>query len=110
VDKRGCQPRECFRDGADRVAARCYLLLDHGGNGSAAPETSTIPIVFAIVSDPSGFIAGQSHPGGNITGFTNIEAPMGGKWLSLLGDRARPQTRPRSCSIPKPRPPAENIS
>jgi putative tryptophan/tyrosine transport system substrate-binding protein len=48
--------------------------------------TSTIPIVFAIVSDPvgSGFVAGLPRPGGNITGFTNIEAATGGKWLSLL--------------------------
>jgi putative tryptophan/tyrosine transport system substrate-binding protein len=40
-------------------------------------ETSTIPIVFAIVSDPSGFVASLAHPGGNVTGFTNIEAAMG---------------------------------
>jgi putative ABC transport system substrate-binding protein len=44
--------------------------------------------VFAIVSDPSGFIASQSRPGGNITGFTNIEAAMGGKWLGLLKEIA----------------------
>ena len=42
-------------------------------------ETSTIPIVFAIVSDPvgSGFVAGLPRPGGNITGFTNVEAATG---------------------------------
>jgi hypothetical protein len=51
-------------------------------------ETSTIPIVFAIVSDPSGFVASLARPGGNITGFTNIEAAMGGKWLSLLKEIA----------------------
>jgi putative tryptophan/tyrosine transport system substrate-binding protein len=35
-------------------------------------ETRTIPIVFAVVSDPigSGFGASLAHPGGNITGFT----------------------------------------
>ena len=43
----------------------------------------TIPIVFAQVSDPmgSGFVAGIARPGGNITGFQNFEATMGGKWL-----------------------------
>jgi putative ABC transport system substrate-binding protein len=51
-------------------------------------ETSTIPIVFAIVSDPSGFVASLARPGGNVTGFTNIEAAMGGKWLSLLKEIA----------------------
>ena len=53
-------------------------------------ETSTIPIVFAIVSDPvgSGLVAGLPRPGGNITGFTMVEAAMGGKWLSLLKEIA----------------------
>jgi putative tryptophan/tyrosine transport system substrate-binding protein len=51
-------------------------------------ETSTIPIVFAIVSDPSGFIVSLSRPGGNITGFMNVEAAMGGKWLNLLKEIA----------------------
>jgi putative tryptophan/tyrosine transport system substrate-binding protein len=52
--------------------------------------TSTIPIVFAIVSDPvgSGFVAGLRRPGGNITGFTNVEAAIGGKWLSVLKEIA----------------------
>jgi len=52
--------------------------------------TSTIPIVFAIVSDPvgSGFVAGLRRPGGNITGFTNVEAAIGGKWLNLLKEIA----------------------
>jgi len=51
-------------------------------------ETHTIPIVFAQVSDPvgSGFAASVAHPGGNVTGFTdiNIEASIGGKWLELV--------------------------
>jgi putative tryptophan/tyrosine transport system substrate-binding protein len=57
-------------------------------------ETRTIPIVFAIVSDPvgEGFVASLSHPGGNITGFHNSEASIGGKWLELLTQVA-PRTR-----------------
>jgi len=49
-------------------------------------ETRTIPIVFAIVSDPvgDGFVASLPHPGGNITGFHYAEASIGGKWLELL--------------------------
>jgi putative ABC transport system substrate-binding protein len=41
-------------------------------------ETSTIPIVFAVVADPvgSGFVASLSRPGGNITGFSSME----GRW------------------------------
>src|SRR5262249_19882713 len=53
-------------------------------------ETRTIPIVFAIVSDPvgSGFVASLANPGGNITGFINIEASLPGKWLDLLREIA----------------------
>jgi putative ABC transport system substrate-binding protein len=45
--------------------------------------TRTIPIVFVIVSDPvgAGLVPQLSQPGGNITGFINVEASMGGKWL-----------------------------
>src|SRR6516225_7234215 len=45
-------------------------------------ETRTIPIVFAGVNDPvaSGLVARLNQPGGNITGFANYEATLGGKW------------------------------
>jgi len=58
-------------------------------------ETSTIPIVFTTVSDPigSGFVASLSRPGGNITGFTNFESSMSGKWLGLLKEIAPGVTR-----------------
>jgi putative ABC transport system substrate-binding protein len=53
-------------------------------------ETRTIPIVFASVADPvaSGFVTKLNQPGGNITGFGNLEAPLGGKWLELLSEIA----------------------
>jgi putative ABC transport system substrate-binding protein len=53
-------------------------------------ETRTIPIVFASVSDPvaSGIVPNLNHPGGNITGFANLEATLGGKWLELLSEIA----------------------
>ena len=53
-------------------------------------ETRTIPIVFAWVSDPVGsrFVSSLAHPGGNITGFLNIEASVVGKWLSLMSEIA----------------------
>jgi putative tryptophan/tyrosine transport system substrate-binding protein len=48
--------------------------------------TATIPIVFAVVSDPvgQGLVSSLAHPGGNITGFSNVEPGMGSKWLGLL--------------------------
>ena len=53
-------------------------------------ETTIIPVVFATVSDPvgSGFVASLARPGGNITGFVNVEASIAGKWLGLLKEVA----------------------
>jgi putative ABC transport system substrate-binding protein len=53
-------------------------------------ETRTIPIVFVNVADPvaRGIVARLNQPGGNITGFANVEATLGGKWLELLAEIA----------------------
>jgi putative ABC transport system substrate-binding protein len=53
---------------------------------AVADQTSAIPIVFVSVTDPvsQGFVTDLARPGGNITGFTNFEATMGGKWIELL--------------------------
>jgi putative ABC transport system substrate-binding protein len=53
-------------------------------------ETHDIPIVFVVVSDPVGehFVASLNRPGGTVTGFTNVEASLGSKWLQLLKDLA----------------------
>ena len=49
-------------------------------------ETSTIPIVFVQVIDPvaAGFVTSLARPGGNLTGITNFEFSVGGKWLETL--------------------------
>jgi putative ABC transport system substrate-binding protein len=53
-------------------------------------ETRTIPIVFASGADPvaSGIVPRLNRPGGNITGFANLEATLGSKWLELLSEIA----------------------
>jgi putative ABC transport system substrate-binding protein len=75
-------------------------------------ETRTIPIVFATVGDPvaSGLVERLNQPGGNITGFANYEAPLGGKWLELLSEIApglkraaimfNPDSGPYSITMP----------
>jgi putative tryptophan/tyrosine transport system substrate-binding protein len=74
------------------VALGPDLILSHNTPTTATllQQTRTIPIVFAVVSDPvgSGFVASFSRPGGNATGFTNIEPTMAGKWLELLKEIA----------------------
>ena len=49
-------------------------------------ETRVIPVVFSAVSDPfgPGFITNLARPGGNVTGFMNLEELIGGKWVELL--------------------------
>ena len=58
-------------------------------------ETKTIPIVFVVVSDPvgSGFVESLPRPGGNLTGFINLEASLVEKWLELLKEIAPRTTR-----------------
>jgi putative ABC transport system substrate-binding protein len=53
-------------------------------------ETRMIPIVFATVGDPvaSGIVERLDRPSGNVTGFANYEASLGGKWLELLSEIA----------------------
>jgi putative ABC transport system substrate-binding protein len=74
------------------VGLKPDIILAGGTPATAAlqRETQTIPIVFASVGDPvpSGIVARLNQPGGNITGFANFEASLGGKWLELLSEVA----------------------
>lgn len=64
------------------------VLLTHTTANLAAVRrvTNTIPIVFTAVSDPvaQGFVPTLTRPGGNITGFANVEFSIAGKWVDLL--------------------------
>jgi putative ABC transport system substrate-binding protein len=69
-------------------------------NGTEAAEplrqsTRSIPVVFVQVSDPVGvgLVASLARPGGNVTGFANLEYSMTGKWLQLLKEIAPRVTR-----------------
>jgi len=55
----------------------------------------TTPVVFVNVTDPvsSGLVSSLAHPGGLITGFSNYEAAIGGKWLEFLKEAAPATTR-----------------
>ncbi len=68
--------------------------------------TTTIPIVFAQVTDPvgAGFVSSLARPGGQITGFTQHEFSIGIKWVELLKELA-PQTE-RVALIYDPQNPA----
>ena len=66
-------------------------------------ETKTIPIIFVVVADPvgSGLVESLPHPGGNITGFLNMEGTLAEKWLELLKEIA-PRTVRQSPSMFNP--------
>jgi putative ABC transport system substrate-binding protein len=74
------------------IAIAPDVLLVSGGTvaGIFQQLTSTVPIVFVEASDPvnRGLVASLAQPGGNITGFTQFEFSIGGKWLELLKEIA----------------------
>ena len=76
-----------------RYAAEMVALGPEALVAEASPSvealrqhTRAIPVVFVIVTDPvgQGFVQSLTRPGGNITGFSNYNAPMAGKWLEML--------------------------
>ena len=85
------------RHAAELVALAPDVILAHGAMsvGPLLEATRTVPIVFPIVADPvgAGFVDSLARPGGNATGFMNIEYSMGGKWLELLKEIAPGVTR-----------------
>jgi ABC transporter substrate binding protein len=79
------------------VELRCDVIVAHSSPVVATllGQTRNIPIVFVSISDPigEGFVASFARPGGNVTGFTNFESSMTGKWVELLKDIAPELTR-----------------
>ena len=73
------------------------VILGNGTPAVAALQqaTRTVPIVFASVADPvsGGFVASLAKPGGNITGFTNVDYGIGAKYVELLKEIAPHVTR-----------------
>jgi putative ABC transport system substrate-binding protein len=80
---------------AELVGMPAEVILSGGTLTTKAlkQETLSIPIVFVQASDPVGdaFVESLARPGGNITGFPNVESSMSSKWLELLKEIA-PQT------------------
>jgi len=74
------------------VALQPDLILTQNTPTTTAmlQQTRSIPIIFATGSDPvgSGFVASFARPGGNVTGFIDMEASLASKWLGLLKEIA----------------------
>jgi len=80
---------------ADLVGRKVDVIVALNVSALAAKNaTSTIPIVFAVGSDPvvDGLVASLARPGGNLRGFTSFNLELMPKRLELLSDLA-PQAR-----------------
>jgi putative tryptophan/tyrosine transport system substrate-binding protein len=89
---------ELIRKFAAELIALAPDVILTSGSLAVAPvvrATRNIPVVFLQVIDPvgSGFIETMGHPGGNVTGFTQFEYSLAGKWLELLKEIAPNVTR-----------------
>jgi hypothetical protein len=73
---------------AELVALSPDAILAQISPAVIAPrrETNEIPVLIVTVTDPvgRGFVAGLAYPGGNISGFSDFDATMVGKWLEML--------------------------
>ena len=82
---------------AELVALAPDVILASGGSIIAPllQATHTVPIVFTLVVDPvgNGFVDSLARPGGHVTGFTNFEYGLTGKWVELLKEIAPGVTR-----------------
>jgi putative ABC transport system substrate-binding protein len=90
------------------IAVTPDVILASGGAivGPLLQVTRTVPIVFTQTPDPvaAGFVASLARPGGNATGFTQVEYGMAAKWLELLKEIAPRVTRAailRDPSVPE---------
>ena len=79
------------------VALAPDVILANATPSTAALQRATrsVPVVFVNLVDPvgAGFVDSLARPAGNITGFTNFEYGISGKWLELLKEIAPRVTR-----------------
>ena len=62
---------------------------------AASKATDSIPIIFALVTDPVGerFVSSLKRPGGKITGMTSIAVDLAAKRLEILLELVRQTSR-----------------
>jgi putative ABC transport system substrate-binding protein len=94
------EPHWIAGGGIDRIRAAVAEVVASTPDvvlGEATPvvqelerQTRAIPIVFESIIDPveTGIVASLARPGGNATGFMNMEPALSQKWFELLKEVA----------------------
>src|SRR5262245_54404451 len=90
-------PDRLRKDAAELVTLGPEVIVSnaHASTTALQQATRSLPIVFVNQMDPvgAGLVESLARPGGNITGFANIEYGLSGKWLELLKEIAPRVTR-----------------
>jgi putative tryptophan/tyrosine transport system substrate-binding protein len=92
----GGEPAAARRFARELIELRPDVLVSNTtpALGALRHETQEIPIVFVSAADPVGSaVTTLARPSGNVTGFTNFEPSLAGKWLELLKEIAPWVTR-----------------
>jgi putative tryptophan/tyrosine transport system substrate-binding protein len=108
IETRWSGGKDARKYAAELVALAPDVILASGGAvvGPLLEVTHTVPIIFTQTPDPvaAGFVASLARPGGNATGFTQVEYGTAVKWLELLKEVAPRVTRAavlRDPSVPE---------
>jgi putative ABC transport system substrate-binding protein len=106
IDVRGsaADPRRLATDAEELVNLRPDVIVAFSGAAAQAAQrrTQTIPIVFVGGGDPAeNKLVGSVARPTNLTGFANLFASLGGKWVELLKQAAPRLTRVASVFDPE---------
>jgi len=82
---------------AELVGLKVDVIAAYGNTTIVAlmRATKTIPIVMIVAGDPvgAGLVSSLAHPGGNVTGLSNLSEGLTAKWLELLTQTVPGMTR-----------------
>jgi putative tryptophan/tyrosine transport system substrate-binding protein len=90
------RPERVAAFAAEFVQQRVDVIVSYGGAVATLKQaTTSIPIVFALATDPlgSGFVASLARPGGNATGLSLQASDIAGKRLELFRQAFPPLRR-----------------
>ena len=95
-------PPEPYADfAAELVQLKVDVIVAGGAGavGAAKNASATIPIVMGPVNDPIalGYVESLAHPGGNITGISNLSPELSGRRLELAGSGGYGNYRPQDA-------------